>query len=238
MDKLTPALLLLIFFIDIFPARAEEGAVEPMADTALLARSYQPDIAYRILLRSTGRSHSKALPGREADRYAPSGRPDVVKWPALILPPPSPDRKRIPPPSAPSKLDARVIGRLGKYRDPILRYSRMNGVDPNLIRAIIYVESSGDPKAVSPKGARGLMQLMPATASDMGVSNSFDPAQNIFGGTRYLKGLFNRFERPDLVLWAYNAGPEAVKRKRLPAETKRYIPEVLRVKSVLDRAGF
>jgi soluble lytic murein transglycosylase-like protein len=113
----------------------------------------------------------------------------------------------------------------------------MNEIDPNLTRAMIYVESAGDPQAVSHKGARGLMQLMPATASDMGVSNPLDPAQNIFGGTRYIQSLVKRFGSVDLALWAYNAGPELVKRKKLPSETRRYIPEVIRIKKILDRGG-
>ena len=78
---------------------------------------------------------------------------------------------------------------------------------------------------------------MPGTASDIGVSNSFDPAQNIYGGTRYLSTLLKRFKRIDLALWGYNAGPESVKRNRLPRQTKRYIPNVLRIKSILDGEG-
>ena len=81
------------------------------------------------------------------------------------------------------------------------------------------------------------MQLMPATAQDMGVSNPLDPAQNIYGGTRYLAKLLGEFKRPELALWGYNAGPESVKRRRLPLETKRYVPEVLRVKNLLDQQG-
>ena len=113
----------------------------------------------------------------------------------------------------------------------------MNGLDPNLVRAVIYVESAGDKNAVSNKGAEGLMQLMPGTASDIGVSNSFDPAQNIYGGTRYLGTMLKRFKRVDLALWGYNAGPGSVKSKRLPLETKRYIPNVLRIKAILDEEG-
>ena len=78
------------------------------------------------------------------------------------------------------------------------------------------------------------MQLMPGTALDVGVLNPTDPAQNIYGGTRYLASLVERFKRLDLALWGYNAGPETVVRRRLPLETKRNIPEVLRVKALLD----
>jgi soluble lytic murein transglycosylase-like protein len=109
-------------------------------------------------------------------------------------------------------------------------------MDPNLTRAVIYVESAGDKKAVSSQGAMGLMQLMPDTATDMGVENAFDPAQNIFGGTRYLSRMIDQFGSLDLALWAYNAGPEAVKRKRLPSQTRHYIPNVIRVKRLLDNS--
>jgi len=113
----------------------------------------------------------------------------------------------------------------------------MNGLEPNLVRAVIYVESAGRPRAVSSEGAQGLMQLMPPTAREMGVSNPFDPAQSIFGGSRYLGELLSRFGRLDLALWAYNAGPTAVNSGRLPSETRRFIPEILRVKSILDRTA-
>jgi soluble lytic murein transglycosylase-like protein len=61
--------------------------------------------------------------------------------------------------------------------------------------------------------------------------------QNIFGGTRYIGDLIDQFGRLDLALWAYNAGPQSVKRKKLPAETKKFIPRVIRVKTILDRSG-
>ena len=81
------------------------------------------------------------------------------------------------------------------------------------------------------------MQLMPETAVGLGVRNAFDPGQNIRAGTRYLRVLLNRFRRVELALWGYNAGPGAVERRSLPAETMRYIPDVMRVKHALDRVG-
>jgi soluble lytic murein transglycosylase-like protein len=130
-----------------------------------------------------------------------------------------------------------ILTRVQAYDKLIKTYSNINGLDPNLVRAVIYVESAGDKNAVSSEAAEGLMQLMPGTASDIGVSNSFDPAQNIYGGTRHLGSLLKRFKRIDLALWGYNAGPESVKRKRLPTETKLYIPNVLRIKAILDGEG-
>jgi soluble lytic murein transglycosylase-like protein len=101
-----------------------------------------------------------------------------------------------------------------------------------LIAAIIRAESSFDPKAVSWAGARGLMQLMPKTASLVGCVDSFDPEQNIMGGTKYLRMMLNRFNgNVILAVSAYNAGPERVARvMAVPeiSETKNYVKTVLR----------
>ncbi|OKY77002.1 MAG: hypothetical protein BM485_00335 [Desulfobulbaceae bacterium DB1] len=105
-------------------------------------------------------------------------------------------------------------------------------LDPMLIKAVIKAESNFDCLAVSPKGAQGLMQLMPGTARDMRVFDSFDPRQNIRGGARYLRKMLNLFEEDiALALAAYNAGPEAVKNYgAVPdyPETTAYVERVLR----------
>jgi soluble lytic murein transglycosylase len=120
----------------------------------------------------------------------------------------------------------------GQYADLINRIAAEEGVDPELVRAIIRVESSFDPRAVSPKGARGLMQLMPATAGRYAVQNTFDPEANIRGGVRYLRSLHDRFPgRLTLALAAYNAGENAVLRHNgIPPypETRQYVERVLR----------
>ena len=105
-------------------------------------------------------------------------------------------------------------------------------VDAALVSAVIKAESDFNPREMSNKGARGLMQLMPATAERFGVTDSFDPVANIYGGTRYLRSLANQF-KGDMVLTlaAYNAGPEAVKKYGgiPPYETTRaYVTAVMR----------
>lgn len=89
--------------------------------------------------------------------------------------------------------------------------ARKYDLSPSLIRKLIAVESGGNPKAVSPKGAMGLMQLMPETCRELGVSNPFDVWQNIEGGVRYLRRLLDQFGSVELALAAYNAGPGRVK---------------------------
>lgn len=114
--------------------------------------------------------------------------------------------------------------------DIINRASERFGVEPQLIRAVIQTESSFRPNVVSPVGAQGLMQLMPATARDLGVANPFDPEQNVMGGTRYLRQLLDRFDGDlDRALAAYNWGMGNVERRgmdRMPRETRDYLVKV------------
>ena len=118
----------------------------------------------------------------------------------------------------------------GEFNDHIAAAATLHGVEVALVRAIIQVESSFDHQAISSKGAQGLMQLMPDTARRMGVTNAFDPRQNIFGGVRYLRFLLDMF-RGDVALAAaaYNAGENAVLRYGgIPPykETRNYVEKV------------
>lgn len=116
------------------------------------------------------------------------------------------------------------------YASEIRSAAEFNAVEESLIRAIIHAESAYQPDAVSPKGAQGLMQLMPATQKELLVDNPFDPQQNIRGGATYLAQLLDQFQGDvDLVTAAYNAGPGAVQKHRgVPPydETREYVRRV------------
>jgi hypothetical protein len=124
------------------------------------------------------------------------------------------------------------VGPGGDLRALAEAAARRHGLDPALVMAVVHVESGFRPDAVSPKGARGLMQLMPGTATRLGVEDSFDPEQNLDGGTRHLGDLIARYGGDvKRALAAYNAGEGAVERHRgVPpyGETRAYVRSVLR----------
>ncbi len=138
----------------------------------------------------------------------------------------------------------KYLARSADYDPMIERAARAVALRPELVRAVIVVESAFNPRAVSKRGAQGLMQLKPSTARRYGVSNPFDPEQNITAGAHYLRDLLQRFGNDlELTLAAYNAGEEAVERygRSIPpfsetrhyvppfSETRHYVPAVLRV---------
>lgn len=126
-----------------------------------------------------------------------------------------------PPAPPPTKLDALIQSAAEAY-----------GVDPNHIRALIGIESRGNPNAVSNAGALGAMQLMPATARAMGVTDPMDLRQNVMGGVRYFRQMLDQFGDPELAAAAYNAGPTAVRKYGgVPPfrETQNYVAKFRRI---------
>jgi len=124
------------------------------------------------------------------------------------------------------------------FEDLVREHSQRQSLRPELVRAVIQVESGFDPRATSSKGAMGLMQLMPQTARSLGVLNAYDPGENIRGGTVYLRQLLDKFGSEQLALAAYNAGPGAVdKYDGVPPyrETKDYVRKVGSKASLQDR---
>lgn len=145
----------------------------------------------------------------------------------------------------PSRKKARARAMPEEYRVILSEACRLHGVPFALAAAVMEAESGFDPGIVSRAGAIGLMQLMPATADEMGVENILDPRENIFGGVRYLALLGNAFGGvPELTVAAYNAGPSAVARADgVPAypETKAYVARVMKLyesyKSLPEKTG-
>jgi soluble lytic murein transglycosylase-like protein len=156
---------------------------------------------------------------------------------------PGDDRVRVPlpvkkamsqPSSIPSSLNSEV------YEPVITSAGERFAVDPDLVRAIIRAESNFNHRAVSPKGAMGLMQLMPSTAKEMAVANPFDPVENIHAGVRYLGQLLQLLKQNlPLALAAYNAGPKRIiDRNEIPAieETQNYVQRVMKYYNILSRS--
>jgi soluble lytic murein transglycosylase len=125
----------------------------------------------------------------------------------------------------------RSESQLNRYDSHIRLASKTHGVDFHLLKAIIKVESDFDSRAVSEKGAVGLMQIMPENFSLLNLKNPYDPGQNIMAGTRYFRGLLDQFGELKLALAAYNSGPGLVERlgsiPRIP-ETEEYVRRVMK----------
>jgi soluble lytic murein transglycosylase-like protein len=185
-----------------------------------------------LLAASGAAAHSQIYTYVDADGLRHyTDVPDNNRYRLLILSP----RDRT---ASGDRYDAMLLARAGQYDSIIERAATSASVEPNLLRAVIVVESGFNSRAVSKRGAVGLMQLMPATATRFGVSNPYDPLQNVHAGARYLKFLIDRFGQDvRLALAAYNAGEDAVDRNggQIPpfAETMAYVPRVMKIYQML-----
>src|ERR1700686_4244367 len=157
--------------------------------------------------------------------------PDNNRYRLLVL---SPQDRTV----SGDRYDSALLAKASRYDSIIEKAAIFASVEPNLLRAVIVVESGFNSRAVSTRGAIGVMQLMPATATRFGVSNPYDPRENVRAGARYLKFLIDRFGQDvSLALAAYNAGQDAVDRngRRIPpfTETMAYVPRVLKIYRML-----
>jgi len=195
------------------PAMAADVAVLQNGFTIRHERREIVGSMTRLYTTDVGNSYVD-IPTAQIDHY----EKDLT--PAPVPPPPDPVKIQAPLP-APKTLN-----------DMVNSASDVSNIDPDLINSVIHAESGFNPRAVSPKGARGLMQLMPKTATDLGVTNSFDANANVQGGTKYLRELLERYNY-DMVkaLAAYNAGPQRVDQYHgVPPyyETRAYVARIVR----------
>lgn len=213
---------ILIALACVTPAAAANSPATPQITTVsespghapapLVIRSVRQDLDQRML---GDRSPEQVQAALGANTAAPTSGPRLCPWPLTCATPAPPARARL---------------RLDAYAAEIDAASTQWGVDPMLVRAVVHAESAFNPSAVSPKGAQGLMQLMPGTAARFGVTDPFDPKQNVDAGVRYLAWLLERFAGDArLATAAYNAGEGAVDRHGgVPpyAETEAYVVKV------------
>lgn len=193
--------------------------------------------------RQPGSLINSAAPVRSLGEENRRLEPPAGLFPPTGLFPPvghSREQKRSPMSKQVGQIPARLqpsARALAPFEKAIESAAADSGIDSNWVRAVIMQESSGKVDAVSNRGAQGLMQLMPTTAAALGVSDSFNGAENIAGGTRYLGKLMQRFGDPRLALAAYNAGPTRVERYgAVPPirETQKYVSEVMAKKQDFD----
>jgi len=214
------------------------------AELAILRNGFTIRHDHRLMMGTTTRLYLAAddsnftdVPTEEITGY----EKDLSLPVPVPVPPPANARASIAAPSAPAKSEFAKSGfaKSGPAKSapaPPLNEvvniaSAAYHLDPDLVNSVIHAESGFNAHAVSPKGARGLMQLMPGTASQLGVNDSFDPQANVTGGSRYLRELLERYDF-DLVkaLAAYNAGPDRVEQYRgVPPfrETRAYVARIV-----------
>ncbi len=233
MAKIFPTLF--IVALASLPAFAQSGSYSiDNFDIRNGVQVQQPQASPRMSVNKPGRRRKNSVSSTAASVETSAAVTTLVKPTAMLLD----STSNLPSPINASALrgyttgDAQVDGYL-------IQSGTRNGVDPLLLYSVMHQESSFKSRAVSPKGARGLMQLMPGTAVRYGVTNIFDPRQNIEGGARYLHFLLDRFDGDlSLALAGYNAGEGAVEKYgwRIPpySETQEYVRRISRRYSLLQ----
>ena len=222
-----PALVLLVFFVSysLFPSDARADIVVFKNGRTMSVKAYRVDGDMATLgLREGG---EVTFPATIVDHV----RPDEVPYPepAGVSREPGTVEATTPPALTPALVPEQVLA-ARPYADLIFTIAAANKVDLRLVHAVIEQESNYEARARSKRGAKGLMQLMPDTARQYGVRNSYDPKANLEAGVRHLKDLMSRLELP-IALAAYNAGEAAVRRYGgLPPypETQAYVRNILR----------
>ncbi|MDD3582107.1 MAG: lytic transglycosylase domain-containing protein [Desulfobacca sp.] len=213
--------LILVLWWLVVGARAQNHDVKLSADGSMVITG---------ATTSSPRPSESASKG-EAELIASQIQVYIYRNTSQVCPPPV--KARAAPPPQPARPASRPLK--APHLEPLIeKYARCYGVDKKLIRAVMRQESGFNPQAVSPKGAMGLMQLMPGTAALMGVTDPWDPEQNIAGGVKYLRRCLSQFQDLRHALAAYNAGPEnVVKYNGCPpfAETRNYVASVMRTYS-------
>jgi hypothetical protein len=233
---MTRTLLIVFAFLVVLPARVASAAIAVFSDGRTMKISaYQvDDEQVRLTLQSGG---EMALPVGRLERIVD----DEVVTPEVVAEVEKIAEEGVFPKRSWRYSENRTPIFRSKFDKTIVEAARHFDVDAALVSAVIKAESDYNPRTVSHKGARGLMQLMPATAARFGVTNSFDPVANIYGGTRYLRWLLKTFDgNADLAVAAYNAGEGNVwKYKGVPPfrETVNYINRIAKHLRKLEVAG-
>src|ERR1022692_2866815 len=204
------------------------------AELAILRNGFTIRHEHRLMMGTTTRLYLAAddsnftdVPTEEITGY----EKDLSLPVPVPVPPPANSRASIAAPSASAKSGTAKSAPAPPLNEVVNIASAAYHLDPDLVNSVIHAESGFNAHAVSPKGARGLMQLMPGTASQLGVHDAFDPQANVDGGSRYLRELLERYNF-DIVkaLAAYNAGPQRVEQYRgVPPfrETRAYVARIV-----------
>jgi soluble lytic murein transglycosylase-like protein len=202
------------------------------AEHITLRNGFELDCARREVTGDHVRLYLLPAPGAATnDNYMEVAATAILRTETIPDPPPPPAAKPAVSPSA-SSLVPNTTLTLAEMHELLAKAGTKHNIDADLLASLVHAESNGNAHAVSRAGAQGLMQLMPGTAADLGVQNSFAPDQNISGGTTYLDALLTRYhDNIAFALAAYNAGPAAVDRYHgIPPypETRAYVARVIR----------